>query len=196
MTKIRQFFFTIHKATEDDKFQAVEFAKAYKPQWYMVALEPYTDKQGLHLHIMFQLKAPRSPQKVKLEWANKFKKSSEDIFQQAGRGRWADNYNYITCETAGEHKDNPKILDPNPVVWPTEWVDEPIKVSQADSVIADIRKGASMAHLLNTYPKYVLNNLSKIEKFMKLAKVTEGFIKKDTYTSGRYLGERVPCPWE
>lgn len=184
MSKIRQYFFTLHNSSGDEKLQAVEFVRSYKPQWYMVALEPYTDKQGLHLHVMFQLKSPRAPQKVKLEWSTKFKKASQDIFQQAGKGRWADNYRYLTCATAGEHKDSPKILDPSPVFYPEKWTEE-VHVSVADSVIEDIRNGASLSKLLNTYPKYVLNNLSKIEKFMKCAK-DAGFIKLPKFS----------CPWE
>jgi hypothetical protein len=194
MAKIRQYFFTLHKSSEDEKLQAVEFVRTYNPQWYMVALEPYTDKQGLHLHVMFQLKCPRSPQKVKVEWANKFKKSKEDIFQQAGKGRWADNYNYITCATAGEHKDSPKILDPTPVVYPEKYSEE-VKISQADAVIEDIRHGASLKTLLNAYPKYVLNNLTKIEKFMKLAKESN-FIRPNYSCVAPSKYERVPAPWE
>ena len=191
MTKVRQYFFTLHNSSQDEKFQAVEFVQTYKPQWYMVALEPYTDKQGLHLHVMFQLKAPRAPQKVKLEWSTKFKKSSQDIFQQAGKGRWADNHRYLTCATAGEHKDSPKILDPSPVFYPEVWAEE-TRLSVADTVVEDIRNGATLPKLLNTYPKYVLNNLSKLEKFIELAKKA-GFVKPPKMEC---QWARVPAPWE
>lgn len=191
MTKIRQYFFTLHNSSQDEKLQAVEFVQTYKPQWYMVALEPYTDKQGLHLHVMFQLKAPRAPHKVKLEWSIKFKKVSQDIFQQAGKGRWEDNYRYLTCATAGEHKDSPKILDPSPVFYPEKWIEERT-ISVADQVIVDIQDGATLKTLLNTYPKYVLNNLAKLEKFMKLAKES-GFVKPPKFEC---TWERVSAPWE
>ena len=194
MTKIRQFFFTLHKSSQDEKLQAVEYCRTLKPNWFMVALEPYLDKEGSHLHIMFQLKNPRSPQAVKADVMKRFSKSSSDCFQQAGKGRFSDNKNYIICETAGEHKDDPKVLDPEPIIWPEDYQEEAPRRSDADSVIEDIRNGATLSQLLNTYPKYVLNNLSKIKNFMVEAKKSD-FIRPQMAII-RGVPVRVSAPWE
>lgn len=194
MSKIRQFFFTLHKSSQDEKLQAVEYLAALKPNWYMVALEPYTDKEGFHLHFMFQLKNPRSPQAVKAEVSKKFGKGKDDCFQQPGKGRFSDNRNYITNERAGEHVDAPKILDPQPVIWPDSYQEDAPRQSDADSVIEAIRNRATFAELLNTYPKYVLNNLSKIKKFMEAAGPA-GFILPAPRPPA-FSGERVSAPWE
>lgn len=194
MTKIRQFFFTLHKSSTQEKLQAVEYCRSLKPMWFMVALEPYMDKEGHHLHIMFQLKNPRSPQSVKADVMKRFSKLSSDCFQQAGKGRYADNKNYITCSTAGEHKDDPKVLDPEPIIWPEEYQEEVPRRSDPDSVIEDIRNGATISQLLNTYPKYVLNNLSKIKNFMEEAKKS-GFIRPEmSIIRGEPV--RISAPWE
>lgn len=194
-TKIRQFFFTIHQAVPAEKAQAVEYCEGLEPCWYMVGLEPYLDKEGSHIHMMFQLKNPRSAQAVKAEVMKLFKRDKTSLYQAKGLGRFKDNQNYLMCETAGEHKDNPKVLDPQPVIWPETYVEDlPKRVNESDSVIEDIRNGATLNQLLNTYPKYVLNNLSKIEKFMKAAKVA-GFIRPQFQIS-RGNVERVPAPWE
>ena len=247
MTKIRQFFFTLHKSSQDEKLRAVEFCRTFKPIWFMVALEPYMDKDGHHLHIMFQLKNPRSPRAVKADFMKKFKKNSQDCFQQPGKGRFNDNKNYITNANAGEHKDDPKVLDSEPVIWPDDFVEavkadfmkkfkknsqdcfqqpgkgrfndnknyitnanagehkddpkvldsEPViwpddfveaapRRSDSDMLIEDIRNGATYNQLLNAYPKYVLNNSAKIEKFMKGAKAS-GFIRPDLFLNYKGL---------
>jgi len=194
VTKIRQFFFTIHQATPAEKAQAVEYCSTLEPLWFMVALEPYLDKEGFHIHMMFQLKNPRSAQAVKAEVMKLFKRDKDNLYQAKGLGRFSDNRHYLTCETAGEHKDNPKVLDSEPVIWPEDFTEDlSKKSSDADSVIADIRNGATLNQLLNTYPKYVLNNLSKIEKFLKAAK-TAGFIRPIVPVYVKR--ERVPAPWE
>lgn len=191
--KIRQFFFTIHKANEAEKLQAVAYCETLKPLWYMVALEPYTEKEGNHIHMMFQLKNPRSANNVTHEVMSQFSRERSDVHQSQGKGRFSDNENYLKDPHAGEHKKIPKICDPQPVIWPEVYTEESItkKTSDADVVIEMIRNGSTIHEILRLYPKYVLNNLSKIEKFMHAAK-SAGFIRLKELP--RHA--RVSAPWE
>lgn len=199
MTKIRQFFFTLHQSSPQEKLQAIDFCRTLKTKWFMVALEPYlpsdVGRTGHHLHVIFQLAGSAcSPQAVKARVMKHFKKASNQCFQAQGLGRFSQCVHYITCETAGDHENNPKILDPEPYIWPDDFQEDAPRRSDADSVIEDIRNGATLPQLLNAYPRYVMNNLSRIRNFIVEAQAA-GFIRPNMALINGVPVE-LRAPWE
>lgn len=188
MPKLHSFLFVIHKATADTKSQAETWCKKQKLLWYVIALEPYIkkdEKDGFHLHLMFRVPHPRSPTAIVKLFMNLFDRPREDIWSERLQGRFKDQINYVTNEYAGEHADDPKVLDPSPIIWPQGEDPDEVKpkVSIKDQVIHDIQHGATYKYLLKTYPKFVFDNAPKIRKFMEEAREA-GLVKYISLPSG------------
>lgn len=199
MPKIRQVFLTFHNVSPESKPQAIEFLNRFKTKlnWAIVCLEPYTDKDGQHLHVMYQHKNSVYPGPTRIKWVEYFKSKESDVWMEPGLGKFVDNLEYATNPYAGTHANDPKVVDTDPYFYPSRdfvEVELSARKSDSDSVIEDIRNGATFSQLLNTYPKYVLNNSSKIKKFMEDAKSC-GFIRPDAFIIGGKV-ERVAAPWE
>lgn len=122
--------------------------------------------------MMFRCKHPRASTAITNAFMELFDKPREDVWQERLQGRFADQKNYVTNEYAGEHADNPKKLDPEPIIFPQEGDPDEVKpkVSVKDQVIEDILNGATYKWLFKTYPKFVFDNEKKIRKFQEDAK--------------------------
>ena len=179
----RQFFITLHSALPDHKVKAVHRLKQLNHLvWYMVALEPYTGREcddgtehkartAHHLHIMFRVKNQISGKKVKANWLKWWKAVSggtdQDIYERPGEGDFASNKNYIMKVPTDEHKSNEQ-LDPEPVIWPEDYVEAPgrVKVSQTD-IINALNDGKKYLDLLRMWPEYCLGAGSRLKTFCK-----------------------------
>lgn len=180
----RQFFLTLHSAQPQDKAKVVARLKNLNHVvWYMVALEPYTGRENddgsehkartdYHLHVMFRVKNQISGKKLRQRWVQWWSSVSrgatdQDVYQRPGEGSFADNVNYITKVPQDEHKSSEQ-LDPEPVIWPTDYVEEPgrVKVS-AEDIIKELQAGKTYEDLLRQWPAYMLNNGHKVKAFIK-----------------------------
>lgn len=204
MPKLHSFLYVIHKATAETKSQAHDWCKKQKMLWYVIALEPYIkkdEKDGFHLHLMFRVKNPRATTAITNEFMRIFDKPREDIWQERLQGRFSDQKNYITNEYAGEHADDPKVLDPSPIIYPESGDPDAIapKVSKKQ-IVQDILHGASYKWLLKTYPEFCFTYSAYIHKFMEEAEKAS-LIKRRHYDGSPVYGEpstpaRVSAPWE
>lgn len=180
----RQFFLTLHSAQPQDKAKVVSRLKNMNHiVWYMVALEPYTGRENddgsehkartpYHLHVMFRVKNQISGKKLRARWVQWWSATSkgatdQDVYERPGEGSFESNRNYITKVPQDEHK-SAEQLDPEPVIWPDNYVEEPgrVKVSSED-IITEIQNGKSYEDLMRKWPAYMLNNGHKVKAFMK-----------------------------
>lgn len=180
----RQFFLTLHSAQPQDKDKVIKrLQNLNHVQWYMVALEPYTGRENddgsehkartpYHLHVMFRVKNQVSGKKLRARWVQWWSATSrgatdQDVYERPGEGSFASNRDYITKVPQDEHK-SAEQLDPEPVIWPADYVEEPgrVKVS-VDDIIAEIQAGKTYEDLLRKWPAYMLNNGHKVKAFMK-----------------------------
>jgi len=180
----RQFFLTLHSALPDLKVKAVNRLKQQNHvQWGMVALEPYTGREcddgtehkartPHHLHVMFRVKNQISGKKIKANWVKWWKAvnkgaTDQDVYERPGEGDFASNRDYITKVPVDEHKSSEQ-LDPEPVIWPIDYVEAPgrVKVSQTD-IINALNDGKKYLDLLRMYPEYCLGAGSRLKTFVK-----------------------------
>jgi len=180
----RQFFLTLHSAQPQDKDKVIKRLQNMNHMvWYMVALEPYTGRENddgsehkartpYHLHVMFRVKNQVSGKKLRARWVQWWSVISrgatdQDVYERPGEGSFASNRDYITKVPQDEHKSSEQ-LDPEPVIWPADYVEEPgrVKVS-VDDIIKEIQDGKNYEDLLRKWPAYMLNNGHKVKAFMK-----------------------------
>ena len=180
----RQFFLTLHSAQPQDKAKVVKRLQNMNHiVWYMVALEPYTGRENddgsehkartpYHLHVMFRVKNQISGKKLRARWVQWWSAQSrgatdQDVYERPGEGSFAQNKDYIVKVPTDEHK-SMEQLDPEPVIWPTDYVEEPgrVKVS-SDDIIKEIQDGKTYEDLLRKWPAYMLNNGHKVKAFLK-----------------------------
>ena len=173
MAKKHSFFFTVHNSVKGLKEKVNTFIRKQDPIWFCIGEEPYLDKAGSHIHLMMRFKNPREPKAVRKVMLEAFNKKDCDLFMEPIQGRFKDQVNYLTNEYAGEHKDNPKKLDEQPIFYPSINFDDstPVKEKVSDKVVAAIVKGCSYDWLVRTYPNYMLQNGAKVRRFMSEAKL-------------------------
>ena len=126
-----------------------------------------------HIHMMCRWKSSRSIKNINKILCELFKRERADLQQEKLGGRFKDQVNYLTNEYAGEHGDNPKLLDPEPIFYPDIDFDDsgkPKGASTSDEVVAAIIKGCTYDYLVRTYPKYMLSNGAKVRRFQDEAK--------------------------
>lgn len=171
MPKLHSFLYVIHKATAETKAQAHLWCQKQKLLWFVIALEPYIEpgKSGFHLHLMFRCKHPRATTAITNAFCQLFGKEREDVWQERLQGRFKDQTEYVTNEYAGEHADNPKKLDPEPIIFPQDGDPDEVKpkMSVKDQVIEDLMNGATLKWVFKTYPKFWFDNEKKIRKFQE-----------------------------
>lgn len=179
----RQFFLTLHSAQPQDKAKVVRRLQAMNQVvWYMCALEPYTGREcddgsehtartAHHLHVMFRVKNQVSGKKLRALWVKWWRAVSlgatdQDVYERPGEGSFASNRDYITKVPLDEHKSSEQ-LDPEPVIWPVDFVEEPgrVKVSSED-IITEIQNGKTYEDLLRKWPAYMLSNGHKVKTFL------------------------------
>jgi len=184
----RQFFLTLHSALPDHKVKAVNRLKQLNHiVWYMVALEPYTGREcedgsqheartAHHLHLMFRVKNQISGKKVKANWLKWWKAvnsgaTDQDVYERPGEGDFASNMNYITKVPTDEHKSSEQ-LDPEPVIFPIDYVEQPgrVKVTQTE-IVGLLKDGKTYVDLLRMYPEYCLGAGSRLKTFCEEYKV-------------------------
>lgn len=196
MTKIHSFLYVIHKANEKIKTQAEDWCKKQEHKWYTIALEPYMqqdDNRGgtHHLHLMFRAKNQRYPAAVTKQLMQIFDKPREDIWQEPIQGRFKDQVNYVTNEYAGEHKDSPKVLDPQPIIYPldTDPDDMKKKVCVKSEIIRMLNEGKGYKDILRAFPEWCLTNGGRLKQFIKEYKPIAQEIQRENYYKARQNGK-------
>jgi hypothetical protein len=164
MVKNHSYFFTIHKASQATKTSLVSWCKQQKLLWYGVVLEPYTNKPGHHVHLSFRVVNPRSALALRTGLIKLLHIEKEDLFMEPVKGKFKDVVNYFTNPYAAEHKDDPKVVDPEPAIWPENFIEESLdKKSTKTQVIEDIKNGASIGWLWKEYTEYMFTNVAKVK---------------------------------
>jgi len=59
MARVRGFSIVFHNVRDDCKSSVEKFIKAENPSQYLVALEPYPESEGHHVHLFVSFKNPR-----------------------------------------------------------------------------------------------------------------------------------------
>lgn len=192
MPKLHSFSWIVHNATQDTKVQAEAWCQKSKLKWYVIALEPYTDKPGHHLHLFFRLQNPRSVDQLHKFFITHFGKVADndntdkprckDILQEPLDGRFKDCINYVTNEYAGTHQLDPKVLDPSPIIYPiNEDPEEVKKVSTKSEIIRMLQEGKEYKDILRAYPEWCLTNGARLKSFIKDYKPIVREIRDEKY---------------
>lgn len=179
MPKLHSFSWVIHNATQNTKVQAEAWCTKNKLKWYVIALEPYEDKDGFHLHLFFRLPNPRSVDQMHKFFITYFGKEPDnertdkprckDVLQEPLDGRFKDCINYVTNEYAGTHTLNPKKLDPQPVIYPQDEDPDEVKkkVCVKSEIIRMLQDGADYKDIMRKFPEYCMVNGARLQKFIK-----------------------------
>lgn len=154
------------------------------------------DKEGKHLHLFFRLANARSVDAMHKFFIHLFKKEvtndredkprSQHILQEPLNGRFPDCVNYVKNAHAGSHALEPKILDPEPIIYPTSGEDPdapPKKVDYKSQIIEDIRHGATFDWLFKNYTRFMFDNEPKVKRIYDEMK-KRGMVKYQPLAGG------------
>jgi len=187
-SKLRQFSVVLHNVQSSSKPQAVSFVQSFNPLSHVVALEPYPDQDGYHLHIFVKFGAPRSFKGVLSSFENFSKTILEPkpegeerawgrVQVDQMRGSFAQATSYLTNPT----KDKPVDPDVNLVVKPNPY-EEMRKQSANDHLrlfygsyhfpdVGLYLQGFQYVELLKSQGKDVPPTWSKTYDFIKNLKI-------------------------